>query len=177
MTQRLVPLCCLAFIALTLAGCNSSIYLRDGVTDGDTFFLAPAALTDDDPVLQSWVAYSLIRSTCQLDVGGENPARVSTFDCELKARRNLLEAWQENRENAANGESADPYLDTLLAVDRAGFLEEYVAYYFRKDGWQMPSDLDMEAFRDWRRSRLERHRAETHLVGSWGYRQAASRLE
>lgn len=169
MRQRFVSFYCLAIVSvIAMAGCSSSVYLRDGVTDGDTFFLAPRALTDQDPVLQSWVTYSLIRSTCQLEVGGENPARVSTYDCELKARRNLLAAWQENRVHA------DPYLDTLMAVSRAGFLEEYVAYYFRKDGWQVPSEIDMDAFRDWRRSRLRRHKPETHLVGSWGYRQAAS---
>ncbi|HEU4617337.1 MAG TPA: hypothetical protein VFV10_04815 [Gammaproteobacteria bacterium] len=167
MSSCIARLCCLA-VSLAIAGCSSSVYLRDGVTDGDTFFLAPRALADNDPVLQSWVTYSLIRSTCQLEVGGENPARVSTYDCELRARRNLLDAWQENRKGP------DPYLDTLLAVSRAGFLEEYVAYYFGKDGWQVPSDVDMDSFQEWRRTTLKRHKPETHLVGSWGYRRVAS---
>jgi len=153
-------------ITLALAGCNPSIYVRDGVTNGDTFYLAPRALTDDDPVLQSWVAYSLIRSTCQLDVGGENPARVNTYDCELKARQHLVDAWKENRENE------EPYLDTLLAVSDAGFLDEYVASYLARDGWQVPAELDADAFHDWRRSKLGRHRPETRLIGSWGYRDA-----
>jgi hypothetical protein len=139
------------------------------VTDGDTFYLAPRALTDDDAVLQSWVTYSLIRSTCQLDVGGENPARVNTYDCELRARRRLLDSWRENRERA------DPYLDTLLAVSQAGFLDEYVVYYFGRDSWQVPAEVDLDAFRDWRRSRLRGHKPETRLVGSWGYRHADSR--
>jgi hypothetical protein len=88
----------------------------------------------------------------------------------LKARRSLLDAWQENRKRP------DAYLDTLLSVSRAGFLEEYVAYYFGKDGWQVPSEveMDMDAFRDWRRSRLNRHKPETRLVGFWGYRHAVS---
>ncbi len=148
---------------LMLAGCSSSVYLHDGVTDGDTFYLAPAALTDHDPVLQSWVAYSLMRSACQLDVGGADPARVSTYACELKARRSLLDAWQEYRERP------DPYLDTLLVVRRAGFLEEYVAYYFGKPAWHVPSGLRMDAFGAWRRSRLAGHKPKTRLVGSWGY--------
>ena len=54
---------------------GGEIYTRDGVTDGDTFYLAPRAWADDDPVLQSWVAYSLMKSTCQLEIGGDNPAR------------------------------------------------------------------------------------------------------
>ena len=67
-------------LLLVLAACNSSIYTKDGVTDGDTFYLAPRAWADDDPVLQSWVAYSLARSACQLEVGGDNPARIRDAD-------------------------------------------------------------------------------------------------
>jgi len=152
-------------MALVLAGCSTSVYVRDGVTDGDTFYLAPLAIADNDPALQSWVAYSLIRSACQLDVGGDNPARVSTYDCELRARRNLLETWQLKRDQE------DPYLDTLLAVDEAGFLEEYVVYYLGRANWQVPIDIDLGSFGEWRRSRLGRHRAQTRLVGSWGYRE------
>lgn len=155
-------------LALAIAGCNSGVYVRDGVTDGDTFYLAPRALTDDDAVVQSWVRYSLMRSTCKLEVGGENPARVSTYECELKARRHLLDAWREHREHE------DAYLDTLLAVSDAGYLEEYVVHYFGRDGWRVPGEVDLEAFREWRRSRLRGHEPETRLVGSWGYRRAAS---
>lgn len=156
---------CLA-VAVGIAGCSSDVYVRNGVTDGDTFYLAPQALADDDPALQSWVAYSLIRSACQLEVGGEIPARVSTYDCELTARQHLVDAWKEKREHG------DAYLDTLLAVSEAGFLEEYVAYYLRRGNWRVPAGNDMDGFRDWRRSRLKGHRPETRLVGSWGYRQA-----
>ncbi|MDH3835039.1 MAG: hypothetical protein OES34_12915, partial [Nitrosopumilus sp.] len=73
----------LRLIALVLiTGCNKEIYVRDGVTDGDTFYLAPVASVDTDPALQSWVAYSLAKSVCQLELGGDNPARQSSYDCE-----------------------------------------------------------------------------------------------
>lgn len=162
---------CLA-AALMIAGCNTSIYVRDGVTDGDTFYLAPQAFAENDAVLQSWVAYSLIRSTCQLEVGGENPARVSTYDCELTARQHLLDSWQEKRALGAPRE--DRYLDTLVGVREAGFLDEYVVYYFGKRSWQVPADIDLDAFQDWRRARLKGHAPETRWIGSWGYRQALS---
>jgi hypothetical protein len=101
-------------------------------------------------------------------VGGENPARVSTYDCELKARQFLLDSWQEKREHA------DPYLDTMLAVSEEGFLDEYVVYYFGTDSWEVPAEVDLAAFRDWRRARLRGHRSETRLIGSWGYRRAVA---
>ena len=72
--------------ALSTAACGSGIYLRDGVTDGDTFYLSQRALVDDDPVLQSWVSYSLTRSACQLGTDGENPARANSFGPVLRDR-------------------------------------------------------------------------------------------
>ena len=146
-----------------VAGCSSAVYVRDGVTDGDTFHLAPRAYAENDPAAQAWTSYSLARSICQLSVGGANPARVSTFDCELKARRALLLRWEEARG------STDAYLDTLAAVGAAGFLEEYVAVYLGRGGWQLPDDADFDAFDEWRRTHLRGHRPETRLMGSWSY--------
>ena len=41
----------LALLALLpLVASGGEIYTRDGVTDGDTFYLAPRAWADDDPV-------------------------------------------------------------------------------------------------------------------------------
>ena len=99
---------------LALSACNPSIYTRDGVTDGDTFYLAPHAWLDDDPALQSWVAYSLVKSTCQLQGGGENPARNSDYGCELTAREHLVDTWETQLEEHAF--ASDPYLDALLQV-------------------------------------------------------------
>ena len=154
-------------VAALLAACNGEIYVRDGVTDGDTFYLAERALSDDDPVLQSWVSYSLSRTACQLQIGGDNPARASSFDCELAARKHLLESWAEKK--ARHGDASDPYLDQLAGVAEAGFLREYVATYFGRRNWQLPSDLGVSAFDAWRKAALPRHKPETRIIGSWNY--------
>ena len=127
-------------VMVSVAGCSADIYVRDGVTDGDTFFLAPQALADDDPVLQSWVSYSLTRSACQLEVGGANPARSSTYGCELTGRRNLVETWEEQK--LEHGSARDTYLDALLRVRDAGFLREYTVDFFAREGWQVPAEVD-----------------------------------
>ena len=159
----------LAFLPfLLLVACNSEIYTRDGVTDGDTFYLAPSAYSDDDPVLQSWVAYSLMKSTCQLDVGGQIPARVSDYGCEFTARRHLVEAWQEQR--LENGGIVDPYLDELVKVSEAGFLDEYTVRYFGHQEWQVPVEVRVDEFRRWQRKHLRRHKPQTRIIGSWAYR-------
>ena len=157
----------LIFVVLAAAGCSGDVYVRDGVTDGDTFYLAQYALADPDPVLQSWVRYSLMRSACQLEIGGPNPARASSFACELKARTQLLEAWAEQR--LAMPGIRDTYLDDLDRVEQADFLEEYVVRYFGRKSWELPPDLDQRGFQQWRRRQLSRHKPETRLIGSWNY--------
>ncbi len=160
-------------VVATLAACNSDIYVRDGVTDGDTFYLAPIAFVDSDPALQSWVTYSLVRSACQLQLGGDNPARSTSYGCEFSARNNLVDAWAEQR--AEEPDIANDYLDTLLAVREAGFLDEYTTYYFRRDGWQIPVEVDLDAFSNWRARHLKHHRPQTRIVGSWNYKRTSAR--
>ncbi|MEX2495784.1 MAG: hypothetical protein WD448_06830 [Woeseia sp.] len=157
----------LPLVALATANCSSEIYLRDGVTDGDTFYLAQQALTDSDPVLQSWVSYSLARSACQLQLGGRNPARATSFNCELSARRQLIESWSEKV--TEDPRRKDRYLDQVAQIHRAGFLPEYVALNFRQRGWAVPRDLDPRSFKRWKASQLPDHRPETRLIGSWNY--------
>ncbi len=162
----------LLLILLAAAGCSSEVYVRDGVTDGDTFFLADRAFADDDPVLQSWVTYSLAKSACQLEIGGDNPARVSAYGCEFSARRLLLDSWESHRldEPAIR----DAYLDQLSAVQEAGFLDEYVVRYFGKSHWQVPAEVDVPAFRRWQQRHLPKHRPQTRIVGSWNYANRAT---
>lgn len=162
----------IALVLLVAAGCSNEIYLRDGVTDGDTFYLADHAFADDDPVLQSWVTYSLARSACQLDVGGDNPARASTYGCEFTARQLMLDSWQEHI--ADDPTVNDPYLDQLLAVREAGYLDEYVVRFFRQRHWQIPAEVNHRAFRKWQRNHLRGHQPETHIIGSWNYADTVS---
>jgi hypothetical protein len=156
--------CRLLTVSLLLSGCSNEIYLRDGVTDGDTFYLAQQALVDDDPSLQSWVSYSLTLSACKLAIGDDNPARASSFECELMARRHLVETWREQQVAGS-----DAYLDSLLQVYEAGLLPEYVAANFRRSDWALPSDLDLGGYRAFARQQLRNHEPVTRVVGSWNY--------
>ena len=156
-------------LLLALTACNTTIYTKDGVTDGDTFYLAPHAWADDDPVLQSWVAYSLVRSACQLELGGDNPARNHDYGCEYTARRHLVDTWEEHR--AEHPDVTDAYLDSLLLVRDAGYLDEYTVRFFGRDGWQVPAEVRVDDFRRWQAHHLEDHRPQTRLIGSWNYRE------
>lgn len=151
-----------------LAGCNGDIYLRDGVTNGDHFSVTTSAIMDPDPVTQSWIRYSLSKSVCQLGIDTDNPARATSFDCELTARRQLAEAWTEK--TTLLPELEDRYLDDLARVADAGYLEEYVTDSFGERDWALPAELDMDGYRNWRRSDFRSHRPETRIVGYWSYR-------
>ena len=161
-------------LAVLAGGCNSQIYTRDGVTDGDTFYVAEYAYFDPDPALAAWVTYSLDLAACQLTIGGENPARNSSYACELGARRSLVDDWRDKR--ALDRDVADRYLDSLLRIADAGYLPEYVAVEYRRRSWDLPEDLDLAGFRNWRRAELRGHRAERRIVGSWNYRDAVAEL-
>lgn len=161
-----------SLIVCLVTACNGEIYVRDGVTDGDTFHISPYVSANPDPVVQSWIRYSLARSVCQLQTDTGNPARANSFECERRSRKLLLDAWDE--ETLADGDLRDPYLDDLRFVRNAGFLGEYVAHHFSKSGWALPDDLDMKAFHRWRRSELRGHDPETRIIGSWSYRNAAA---
>jgi len=155
-----------------LSACSGKIYVRDGVTDGDTFYLADRAMTDGDPAYQGWVRYSLARSACQLSIGGDNPARASSFECERTARRLLAEAWQET--TTLDQGAHDAYLDDLLLVYEAGFLDEYVAGTFRRRHWDLPPALRMPDYRRFMKTRLPDHEPQTRLTGSWNYSSRVS---
>jgi hypothetical protein len=171
---KTAPLSMLLSLVMMTA-CNGDIYTRDGVTNGDAFFLAPRAYADDDPALQSWVAYSLMKSACQLEIGGPIPSRASAYGCEFTARRHLVETWEEQR--AEHRHATDTYLDDLLAVRDAGYLDEYTVRYFGRSHWQVPVEVRVDKFRQWERRHLRGHKPQTRLIGSWGYRSPGYRQQ
>ena len=160
-------------LLLPLTVSAGEIFVRGGLTDGDAFYLAPAAYSNDDPAYQSWVTFSLIRSTCKLEAGGKNPARNSLFDCEFKARRHLVTTWEEKRQQ--NPGIRDEYLDALSEVYYQGFLAEYTAHYFGEKYWALPDGIRLQEFKAWRREHLRGHKPRTRLIGSWNYRGGSIR--
>mgnify|MGYP001804471236 CR=1 FL=1 len=159
-----------------VAACDGRVYVRDGVTDGDRFSLPTTLSENPDPITQAWAAYSLSRSVCQLEMGGENPARNSSLDCEVSARQALAQRWNElkadralaGQEVPANGESM--YLDTLAKIHAADVLEGYSWKYLRKRHWAEAAPEARSAFEEWREVHLKkRHKPQTRIVGSWGF--------
>ncbi|MEL6869630.1 MAG: hypothetical protein AAFO81_07510 [Pseudomonadota bacterium] len=174
-TGRLIAAIAVALISLS--GCDTRIYVRDGVTDGNRFSLPLMVYADSDPVVQSWIAYSLDRSFCQLEHGGENPARHSSFACELSARESLVERWREIGGRAISGidDQQAAYLDIMAQAQTDGMLDDYVWHFLQRKQWIEPASLDAAQFARWRREHLpRRHKPVTRIIGSWGYVDAKS---
>ena len=157
---------------LLITGCDTRVYVKDGVTDGNRFALPPMVEMSADPVVQSWVAYSLAKSVCQLEMGGDNPARNSSFDCELSSREVLVDRWGDfGTVETGQRPPEAAYLAQLADASEAGYLDEYVWHFMAQRHWQKPVTLELDAFERWRGEKPEwrRHRAETQIIGSWGY--------
>ena len=149
-----------------LAGCGLQIYNFGGYGRGNDFYLPAGAAMNSDPVVQSWIAYSLSRSTCQLEIGGETPSSNTSFECELRSRRVLLDRWLERSDSTVQ----DDYLDLLGRVRAEQLLGDYVWVYLRERTWEEPDGLELERFAAWRSDNFPRalwHRPQTRIIGYW----------
>jgi hypothetical protein len=158
----------LLFAAILLVagalGCGGlQVYNFGGEGRGQAFHVPAAAAMNESAIVQSWIAYSLTRSTCKLEIGGEQPSANHSYECELRPRRVLAKRWAERMDSP----DTDAALDLMVRVDQAGLLEEYVWHYFQRDGWVRPEGLEMERFDRFRRAELGWHRPTTRLIGYW----------
>jgi hypothetical protein len=87
--------------------------------------------------------------------------RQASFEEELRARRVALGAFREMTQ--ADAGPASSYFEDLDRVESAGYLREYVWRYLRRADWrEMPPDLRLAAFDEWRSQHLRDHIAVTH---------------
>ncbi len=82
-----------------------------------------------------------------------------TFDEELLCRDNMVQIWYEIKEKTPG--LTDTYLDEMLMVRDAGFLDEYVWTYHSQEGWPMPKELQLEEFNAWMDENLNQHKPTT----------------
>ena len=119
------------------------------------------ALTDErgrELHTNEWGEYGSARveTNLRLMVEGHSNGSLDDYEVELDGRRALANAWRAKR--AAASTVPDEYLDALLQVESAGFLEEYVLENFAKPGWTVPAtalaSVDLPAYRSWQRKHV-----------------------
>ncbi len=136
--------------------------------------LSPVGAANDGHVVQiqidnlptqaevtAWTAYGLglaawVEKNKVADSAPLGPF-IPSFSAELFARQSQIQIWRELDER-----SSVPYMDTMLNVDAAGFLSEYVWHFHYRPGWVAPPTEDrMSAFSRWRAEHLSQHQPQT----------------
>lgn len=139
-----------------LSGNSTSVIVIDETLDGK-----------NTPVLSGWLFYASARA---MWIDGKftetfpdrGPYRYS-FSEEVYARRYLVGFWLSLKQRIPA--PVDQYFDELAAVDRAGFLKEYVWRHFFSDQWFESSDgLRLDAFTQWENENLPGHTAQTRAI-------------
>jgi len=106
----------------------------------------PAAMTEPE-ALGGWITYA---TTLAAEME-KNDCEYS-LDAEALSRQALADFWKAHRTKP------EPYLDDLLAVVQAGYLEEYVWDFWSADqSAPIPSELDMAGYSDYKARELENH--------------------
>jgi len=92
-------------------------------------------------VSAAWLAYSLAKAAAHEEAlkSASGNGTPDDFAVEFAGRRALALTWR----GARGGESpaADAYLDQLVAIDDAGFMDEYVLASFANPGWVVPAPV------------------------------------
>jgi hypothetical protein len=131
--------------------------------DGPHVMVDRAALATGPGGLAAWLTYGLERAALvEKRVGHFHNQSADDFDVELGAREAMLQMWTDKRGESGPG---NPYLDQLLDVRKAGFLDEYVVMYHARPGWTLPgatvAALDLPAFSRWAGEHLRDHKPQT----------------
>jgi tetratricopeptide (TPR) repeat protein len=142
-------------------GCAHQTPPPTAPTDRAIVTVGPEAVAQGEAALAAWIAYGAARAKLFDErIGHFHNQSGDDYALELGARAVLADVWAEKRQMQTN-----PYLDLLLDVRRAGFLEEYVVTYFAKPGWTIPGDalseLTLAEFGRWGKTRLANHQAQT----------------
>ncbi len=92
-----------------------------------------------------WLAYA--GSLQQWDDQNNNKNGKELFEREVYARETAAIVWSELKQK--NSDAIEYDLDTMLKVNDAGFMREYVWYFLKKPDWTIPKELKLEEFNKW----------------------------
>jgi hypothetical protein len=119
--------------------------------------------------IAAWILYASTRKALfdAVEPGaGYRKKAADDYTIEVLARSALIRHWRDFRKDKAT--PADAYLDSQVAIDDAGFVEEYALSYLSRPGWTVPAgsfaSLDWPAYRTWAGKHLQGHVAQRHAT-------------
>ena len=153
-------------LLIFMQGCMQT-NIRESTPESKTMYkliLDTSLLEQSNEVFAAWLAYGGTRSVWAnegfYDANPKAKAYKYTFKEELKARETLFNLWNEFKEKEHT--LTNEYLDELLKVGLAGYIPEYVWYYYNTPDWEKPSiKLRMNKFIQWKNQYLVNHIPQT----------------
>ncbi len=146
--------------------CQATFLLAGDSTNPPTIpIIIDESLTND--AAAAWLGYALVRTYWfEVEFSSRHPEASEyqySFDEELEARSDCAKMWRKFKKDQPK--LKDKYLDELLAIEKAGFLREYVwCDYYTREWYPQPQDLKMEEFRKWAAKHLKNRKPETRAV-------------
>ncbi|RHW74573.1 lysozyme inhibitor LprI family protein [Colwellia sp. RSH04] len=115
------------------------------------------SILNDKNAMHGWLFYGMALKTWPIEL--EESGQPNLYKRELFARSKTAQIWQELKANKAV--TPDKYLDELVIIYEAGFMEEYVWAYIRKSG-RTQNNLKLDKFKQWIFVNLPDHKAIIH---------------
>ncbi|GHC13658.1 hypothetical protein [Cerasicoccus arenae] len=119
---------------------------------------------NDSAVSAAWMGYLTARDMwINENITDASPSDFRSYTPppreELAGRKTLAQLWKSIR---ASNNATDDYLDSLILISDAGYIEPYVWQYHYQSTWgPRPSDLPWTRFSQWMNQRLPEFSPET----------------
>ena len=130
---------------ILLAGCATNVENGRNIS----IVIDQNAHTDNNRV--GWLSYGLA-----LVAWEDKEPNTNYFEREVYARTQAAQIWKELKQNGSATSDSD--LDSLVLVNDAGFMKEYVSDFLSKPSWVLPLDLKLEEFSAWMTENLPNHK-------------------
>jgi tetratricopeptide (TPR) repeat protein len=149
----------MAFVPVTFAADEASIVVDRKLMQGN------GKADDSSGRSAAWLAYAATQIGA-MDKRIKQHRRYvppNDFAVELEARNVLAAYWRDSHAEGEQG--ADAYLDKLVEIADAGFMEEYVFVTFSQPGWTISAQdlaaIDLPEFAAWSEQHLATFKSQT----------------
>jgi hypothetical protein len=118
------------------------------------FIYIDTSVMPNSSVAAAWLVYAASLSSWEKEL--DRNGNIDSYKREVFARESIAKIWKGLKINESRDPDRD--LDDLEKIYDAGFMEEYVWIYLRKEGWLKPEDLRLDAFKAWADQNLPDHK-------------------
>jgi uncharacterized protein YecT (DUF1311 family) len=113
------------------------------------------SIIKNENALEGWIFYGISLKVWPIELNQNG--KPNLYKREVFARSKTATVWQELREKKAVNQDND--LDSLVSINEAGFMREYVWLYINNNSKNIPKNLRLNTFKQWMSIYLPEHKA------------------